>query len=395
MKIVVLDGYTENPGDLSWDELGKLGDLTVYDRTSLTDEGEIISRIGDAEVVFTNKTPISKAVIDACPNMKFISLLATGYNVVDYVYAGEKGIPVTNVPTYGTASVSQFSIALLLEICHHIGHHDETVKAGKWENCQDWCYWDYPLIELAGKTYGLLGCGNIGVHTAAIASALGMHVIAYDMRQRDEALQLGVEYVSLDELFARSDVLGLQMPLFPFNTGIINRENIAKMKDGVIIINNSRGQMVVEQDLADALNSGKVAAAGLDVVMRERFYQLLLEDYARTGRTFIISTHIIEEAASVFERVLILDDGRIIEDEETEELVDQFRYVSGAAEEVDRVCEGMTVVSERTMGRRKTAAVRDTAGRRAADLEGMGDVDVSPLNLQNVFVALCGHEPVE
>lgn len=269
MHIVILDGYTENPGDLSWGELEKLGDLTVYDRTSLTDEDEIISRIGGAEVVLTNKTPISRRVMDACPSMRFIAMLATGYNVVDIACAKEKGIPVSNVPVYGTHSVSQFAIALLLEICHHIGYHNDTVKSGKWEQCPDWCYWDYPLIELAGKTYGLLGCGNIGIHTAAIASALGMHVIAYDMRQRDEALQLGVEYVSLDELFARSDVLGLQMPLFPFNTGIINRENIAKMKDGVIIINNSRGQMVVEQDLADALNSGKVAAAGLDVVSTE------------------------------------------------------------------------------------------------------------------------------
>ena len=220
-------------------------------------------------MVLTNKTPISRRTIDACPSMRFIAMLATGYNVVDVAYAKEKGIPVSNVPVYGTQSVSQFAIALLLEICHHIGHHDETVKAGKWERCADWCYWDYPLIELAGKTYGLLGCGNIGVHTAAIASALGMHVIAYDTRQREEALALGVEYVELDDLFARSDVLGLQMPLFPFNTGIINKENIAKMKDGVIIINNSRGQMVVEQDLADALNSGKVAAAGLDVVSTE------------------------------------------------------------------------------------------------------------------------------
>ena len=201
-------------------------------------------------MVLTNKTPISRRTIDACPSMRFIAMLATGYNVVDVAYAKEKGIPVSNVPVYGTQSVSQFAIALLLEICHHIGHHDETVKAGKWEHCADWCYWDYPLIELAGKTYGLLGCGNIGVHTAAIASALGMHVIAYDTRQREEALALGVEYVELDDLFARSDVLGLQMPLFPFNTGIINKENIAKMKDGVIIINNSRGQMVVEQDLA-------------------------------------------------------------------------------------------------------------------------------------------------
>ena len=241
----------------------------MYDRTPLDDEAEIIRRIGDAEVVITNKTPISRWTMEACPSIGFIALLATGYNVVDVASAKERKIPVSNVPVYGTQSVSQFAIALLLEVCHHIGHHDRTVHEGKWENCPDWCYWDYPLIELAGKTYGLLGCGNIGIHTAAIATALGMHVIAYDAKQREDAEAMGVEYVTLNDLFARSDVLGLQMPLFPFNTGIINRENIAKMKDGVIIINNSRGQMVVEQDLADALNSGKVAAAGLDVVSTE------------------------------------------------------------------------------------------------------------------------------
>lgn len=269
MKIVILDGYTENPGDLSWDALKTFGDLTIYDRTSLTDENEIAERIGDAEIAITNKTPISKSTIDRCPNLKFIAVLATGYNVIDIAYAKEKGIPVSNVPVYGTRSVSQFAIALLLEICHHIGHHDKTVHDGKWENCEDWCYWDYPLIELADKTYGLLGCGNIGIHTAAVARALGMNVITYDGKEREEAKALGVKYVDLDTLFRESDVLGLQMPLFPFNTGIINKENIAKMKDGVIIINNSRGQMVVEQDLADALNSGKVAAAGLDVVSTE------------------------------------------------------------------------------------------------------------------------------
>ena len=254
MKIVVLDGYTENPGDLSWDDLAALGELTVYDRTSLTNEDEAIERIGDAEAIYTNKTPITKKVLDSCPNLKFIGVLATGYNVVDVAYAKEKNIPVCNVPVYGTYSVSQFAISLLLEVCHHIGHHTKTVYEGKWENCEDWCYWDTPQIELAGKTYGLLGCGNIGYHTADIARALGMRVIAYDARQTPEALALGVEYVTLDELFAQSDVLGLQMPLLPFNTGIIN---------------NSRGQMVVEQDLADALNSGKVAAAGLDVVSTE------------------------------------------------------------------------------------------------------------------------------
>lgn len=301
MKIVVLDGYTENPGDLSWRELEKLGDLTVYDRTSLTDEEEIISRIGDAEIVLTNKTPISRSVIDACPQMKMISMLATGYNVVDVAYAKEKKIPVCNVPVYGTRLVSQFAIALLLEVCHHIGHHDRTVHEGKWENCRDWCYWDYPLIELAGKTYGLLGCGNIGIHTAAVARALGMHVIAFDAKETDAARELGVEYVSLDDLFARSDVLGLQMPLFPFNTGIINRDNIEKMKDGVIIINNSRGQMVVEQDLADALNSGKVAAAGLDVVSTE---PIRGDNPLLKARNCIITPHMSWGARESRERIM-------------------------------------------------------------------------------------------
>lgn len=301
MKIVVLDGYTENPGDLSWGELEKLGDLTVYDRTSLTDEEEIISRIGDAEIVLTNKTPISRSVIDACPQMKMISMLATGYNVVDVAYAKEKKIPVCNVPVYGTRSVSQFAIALLLEVCHHIGHHDRTVHEGKWENCRDWCYWDYPLIELAGKTYGLLGCGNIGIHTAAVARALGMHVIAFDAKETDAARELGVENVSLDDLFARSDVLGLQMPLFPFNTGIINRDNIEKMKDGVIIINNSRGQMVVEQDLADALNSGKVAAAGLDVVSTE---PIRGDNPLLKARNCIITPHMSWGARESRERIM-------------------------------------------------------------------------------------------
>ena len=268
MKIVVLDGYTENPGDLSWDELGRLGELTVYDRTSLTDESEAIARIGDAEVVITNKTPITRRVIDACPGMKFISLLATGYNVVDYVYAREKGIPVTNVPTYGTASVSQFSIALLLEVCHHIGHHDASVHAGNWANCIDWCYWDYPLIELEGKTMGIIGFGRIGQAEGRIAKALGMEVLAYDLHPSDAGRAIA-EYVELDELYARSDVITLHCNLTPENTGMINRQSIAKMKDGVILINNARGQLIDEQDVADALNSGKMGAAGLDVVYTE------------------------------------------------------------------------------------------------------------------------------
>lgn len=268
MKIVVLDGYTENPGDLSWGELKKLGDVTVYDRTSYVDSPIIAERIGDAEIVITNKTPITKETIDKCPNMKLIAFLATGYNVADYEYAKEKGIPVVNVPTYGTQIVGQYAVGLLLEICSHYGYHDQTVKSGKWESNADWCYWDYPMIELYGKTAGIIGLGRIGQATAKILNAMDMKVLAYDAHPSESGKKLA-EYVELDELLARSDVIFLHCPLFPATEKIINKDNIAKMKDGVILINNSRGQLVAEQDLADALNSGKVYAAGLDVVSTE------------------------------------------------------------------------------------------------------------------------------
>ena len=288
MKIVVLDGYTENPGDLSWEGLEQLGELTVYARSSLTDERETIARIGDADIVFTNKTPISKAVLEACPKLKFISVLATGYNVVDCGCAKERGIPVSNVPTYGTASVGQFAIGLLLEICHHIGHHDQSVHSGAWERCQDWCYWDYPLIELDGKTLGVIGFGRIGQTTGKIAKAMGMEVLAYDNFPSDAGRAIA-SYVELDTLLARSDVIAVHCPLFPETQGIINRDNIAKMKDGVILINNSRGPLVVEQDLADALNSGKVAAAGLDVVSTEPIQG---DNPLLTAKNCIITPHI-------------------------------------------------------------------------------------------------------
>ena len=268
MKIVVLDGYTENPGDLSWDGLKALGEVTVYDRTSYVESPLIAERIGDAEIVVMNKTPISKGTIDKCPNLKMIAVLATGYNVVDYNYAKEKGIPVCNVPTYGTASVSQFSIALLLEICHHIGHHSESVHAGRWANNADWCYWDYPLIELEGKTIGIIGFGRIGQAEGRVAKALGMNVLAYDLYQSEAGREIA-EYADLDTLLAKADVITLHCNLTPENTGLINKDTIAKMKDGVILINNARGQLIVEQDVADALNSGKIAAAGLDVVYTE------------------------------------------------------------------------------------------------------------------------------
>ncbi|MCI7739275.1 MAG: D-2-hydroxyacid dehydrogenase [Lachnospiraceae bacterium] len=300
MKIVVLDGYTENPGDLSWEELEKLGELVVYDRVSYAEDPIIREKIADADIVITNKTPISKETLDACPNIKAIAVLATGYNVVDYEYAKEKGIPVMNVPTYGTQIVGQYAVGLLMEICSHYGHHDQTVKEGKWENNADWCYWDYPMIELYGKTAGIIGLGRIGQSTARILNAMDMKVLAYDAFQSEAGKKLA-EYVELDELLAKSDVIFLHCPLFPSTEGIINKENIAKMKDGVILINNSRGQLVVEQDLADALNSGKVYAAGLDVVSTE---PIKGDNPLLTAKNCLITPHISWAAQAARQRIM-------------------------------------------------------------------------------------------
>ena len=265
-KIVILDGYVENPGDLSWAGIEALGDVTIYDRCP-NDEEEIIRRIGDADILVANKTPISRRVIEAT-RLKFITILATGYNVIDIAAAKEHGIPVSNVPAYGTASVAQFAIALLLEITSRVAHHSDAVHQGRWESCPDWTFWDYPLIELSGKTMGIIGFGSIGQSVGKIAKAFGMRVIAQSRSVKEEG-KLIADYVDLDTLLRESDVISLHCPLFPETRNIINKDNIAKMKDGVIIINNSRGGLVVEQDLADALNSGKVAAAGLDVVSEE------------------------------------------------------------------------------------------------------------------------------
>lgn len=263
MKIVILDGYTENPGDLDWNGFKTLGETVVYDRTEPKD---IISRIGNADIVITNKTPIDKKVLDACPCIRYIGVLATGYNIVDVQTALEKRIIVTNIPTYGSDAVGQFAIALLLEICHHIGHHNQAVHDGRWSSNPDWCFWDYPLIELANKTIGIIGFGRIGQVTGRIAHALGMNVLAFDSHSKEHAY---AKYVTLDELFSQSDVIALHCPLFPETKEIINKENISKMKKGVIIINNSRGMLINEKDLAEALKSGDVYAAGLDVVSSE------------------------------------------------------------------------------------------------------------------------------
>lgn len=262
MKIVVLDGYTENPGDLSWDVFAELGDLTVYDRTSAEDT---VSRIGDAEVVIVNKTPITKQVLEQCPSIQYIGVLATGYNVIDVEEAAKRKIPVCNIPSYGTAVVAQYTFALLLEICHHVGHHNEAVHEGRWQANPDWCFWDYPLIELQGKTMGIIGYGRIGQEVGRIAKAFGMKVLAYDARPDPNK----PEMTTLDDLFARSDVISLHCPLFESTKGIINKCSIQKMKDGVIILNDSRGPLIVEEDLAEALNCGKVYAAAVDVVATE------------------------------------------------------------------------------------------------------------------------------
>ena len=286
MKIVVLDGYTLNPGDITWEGMEALGELTVYDRTKAED---VAARIDDADVVYTNKTPITKETLDACPNVKFIGVLATGYNIVDIAAAKEKGIPVSNIPTYGTAAVSQFAIGLLLELCHHIGEHSDAVKAGEWTSNPDWCFWKYPLVELDGKTMGIIGFGRIGQDTGKIAQALGMKVLAYDAFKRPELETETCHYVDLDILLAESDVIALHCPLFPDTEGIINKDTIAKMKDGVMIINNSRGPLVVEQDLRDALDSGKVAGAAVDVVSTE---PIRMDNPLIGAKNVIITPHI-------------------------------------------------------------------------------------------------------
>lgn len=268
MKIVILDGYTENPGDLSWSGFEELGELKVYERTDINNDDEIINRIDNAEIVYTNKTPINKHVLESCKSIKFIGVLATGYNVIDIETAKNMGVIVSNIPTYGTSAVAQFTLALLLEICHHVGHHNDAVKAGKWTQNKDWCFWDYPLIELYGKTAGIIGFGRIGEATGKVLKSLGMNIITASEDFREEQKEIA-ELVSLDELLSRSDVISLHCPLLPTTKGIINKTNINKMKDGVIILNASRGPLIVDEDLAEGLNSGKIYAAGLDVVSVE------------------------------------------------------------------------------------------------------------------------------
>jgi glycerate dehydrogenase len=266
MKIVILDGYALNPGDLSWAELQKLADVEVHDRTP---EAEVVARAVDADMVMTNKTPLSAATLAQLPKLRYIGVLATGYNIVDTNAARDKGVVVTNIPTYGTASVAQFAIALLLELCHHVGLHGEAVRNGEWSQNPDWSFWKTPLIELSGRTIGIVGFGRIGRQTAAIAAALGMRIVANDNNEANAPDYPDFACMPVDRLLRESDVISLHCPLFPENKGMIDRERLSQMKRTAFLLNTSRGPLVVDQDLADALNEGVIAGAGLDVLSVE------------------------------------------------------------------------------------------------------------------------------
>lgn len=268
MKIVNLDSYALNPGDLEWSPLKELGDCTFYDRTPVNDDNEILKRIGDAEIVLTNKTPLDEHVISTAPNLKYIGVTATGYNVIDTEAATKANIPVTNIPTYGTDAVAQFTFALLLEITSHVGLHNQLVHDGRWSSNPDFTFWAKPLMELQGKTLGLIGFGSIAKKVAEIGHAFSMNIIFYNHRPKTD-LPNYVKQVSLEELYQQSDIISLHVPQTPETTEMINQKAISQMKDGVILINTARGGLISEKDVADALNDGKIAAAGVDVVQKE------------------------------------------------------------------------------------------------------------------------------
>jgi glycerate dehydrogenase len=265
MKIVVLDGFTLNPGDLSWSALEALGDCAIYDRTS---PGLLVERAREAELVFTNKVVLGRAEFAQLPKLRYIGVLATGYNVVDVAVARERGIVVTNIPAYGTRSVAQMTFALILELTQHVGHHAQTVREGRWSESKDFCYWDFSLVELEGLTLGLLGFGRIGRAVAELALAFGMKVIAFDPGVTSNVMT-GVAFVDQETLFRQSDIISLHCPLTSENAGLVNAASLSHMKPTAFLINTSRGPLVKEADLADALNAGRIAGAGLDVLAVE------------------------------------------------------------------------------------------------------------------------------
>ena len=283
MKIVILDGRALNPGDLSYDVINQFGDVTLYQHTDSMEEA--IRRIGDSQIVLTNKVPITRQILDACPHIQLICVLATGYNIVDTDACKERGIPVCNVPSYGTAAVAQFTLALMLEICHRIGHHDRAVHEGKWCACPNFCFWDTPQMELAGKTLGIIGYGRIGQAVGQLAEAFGMRILAYSRTPKPEL----ANFVDMDTLLAQSDFVTLHCPQFPETTKMVNADFIGKMKNGAVLINTSRGALVDEQALHDALASGKLSAAAVDVVSAE---PMKADNPLLTAPNCIITPHI-------------------------------------------------------------------------------------------------------
>jgi glycerate dehydrogenase len=286
MKIVILDARALNPGDLSYDCINQFGDVTLYQRTD--SEADTIARIGDSEIVLVNKVPITETILAACPNIKLICVQATGYNIVDVDACAKRGIPVTNVPTYGTAAVAQFTLALMLEMCHRIGLHNHSVHQGDWSKAETFCYWLTPQMELAGKTLGLIGFGRIGQAVGKLAKAFGMEVIAYNRSQCEEGRAIA-EYVDLDTLFARADIVSLHCPQTADTEKLINAETIAKMKDGAMLVNTARGGLVDEDALVEALESGKLRCAAVDVVSKE---PMPLDNPLLKTRKCIITPHI-------------------------------------------------------------------------------------------------------
>lgn len=285
-KIVLLDKPRENPGELDWSALQELGQVAFYEHTTPDQAAE---RIGDADIVLLNKTVLSADTLRQCKNLKFISVIATGYNTVDIECCKELGIQVSNVPSYGTEAISQHAIALLMELTNRVAHHDAEVRKGRKNGPTDWCFWDYSIMELEGKTAGIIGLGRIGKISARILSAFGMNILAHDTFQDPSWENESCHYTDLETLYAKSDVIMLHCPLFESNTHMICKESIAKMKDGVILINNSRGGLVVDQDLADALNSGKIAAAGLDAIEVE---PISMDNPLLQAKNCVITPHI-------------------------------------------------------------------------------------------------------
>lgn len=300
MKIVVLDGYALNPGDISWEGFEEIGELTIYDRS---EPDEVIARIGDAEIIMTNKTVIDRRIMENCPSIKYIGVNATGYNVVDVEFAKNAGIVVTNIPEYGTDAVAQFTFALMFELCNKAGLYSRSVAAGDWVKSRDFTYNIAPIIDVKGKTLGIIGYGSIGRRVAEIALAFGMNVLLYSRTRKElpKGYENQIKWTDKETLLRKSDIVTLHCPLFPETERMIHKDTIAMMKDGAMLINTARGGLIAEQDLADALNNGKLSGAGLDVVSKEPMEK---DNVLRTAKNIIITPHIAWASTEARERLM-------------------------------------------------------------------------------------------